>query len=149
MAHGGYRAPSNPAAVSGPGALSQRTDQPTVEQLTALSSGKYGETAQLQADASGAPVAPQNHAGNQALAAAIGGQPSFGAPTAQPGVPVTNGAQYGPGVGPEALQANDPTRQEAQQLAQSGVLKVMMQVADSDDATDSFRQYVRTLIAAL
>jgi hypothetical protein len=147
--HGGYRAPGSPAGASGPGALSQRTDQPTVEQLTALSSGKYGETAQLQSDASGAPVAPQNHAGNQALAAAIQNPGGFGAASAQPGTPVTDGAQYGPGMDASALQANDPTRKEAQQLAQSGVLKVMMRVADGDDATDAFRTYVRQLIAAL
>lgn len=148
MAHGGYRAPSHPAAVSGPGALSARTDQPTVQQLTALSSGKYGETAQLQQDASGAAVAPP-HAGNAALAGALQAPPSFGDATGQPNTPVTDGAQYGPGQGPEALQANDPVRAEAKRLSDSGYLDVMIHVADSDDASPQFRQYVRTLMAAL
>lgn len=150
MASGGYRKPDHPAAVSGPGALSARTDgRPTVEALASLSSGKYGETQQLQQDASGAPVAAQPHAGNAALAGALSAPPGFGAASGQAGTPVTDGSQYGPGSGPEALQANNPLRTEAQRLSQSGVLKLMIQVADSDDSSPDFRQYVRTLLAAL
>lgn len=144
--HGGYRKPGKPAAVSGPGALSQRTDGGAVHMAEALSSGKYGETSNLQQIAAGAP-AP--HAGNDALMQAMNGPATFNAPTNMPNTPVTAGAAYGPGAGPEALQANDPLRAQAQQLAQSGVLSVMMKVADSDDATPDFRSYVRTLVAAL
>lgn len=149
MASGGYRQPSHPAAVSGPGALSARTDgRPTATSLEQLSSGKYGETQDLSQIAGGAPVAA--HAGNDALAATLqGGGLGFGGPSAQPGTPVTDGAQYGPGQGPEALQANDPLRAEAKRLSDSGVLAVMIHVADSDNANPDFRQYVRTLLAAL
>ena len=151
MPSGGYRQPGSPAAVSGPGALSQRTDgRPTATSLEQLSSGKYGETQDLSQVAGGAPVAVQSHAGNDALAAALqGGGLGFGGPSAQPGTPVTDGSQYGPGAGPEALQANDPVRAEAKRLSDSGVLKIMIHVADSDNANPDFRQYVRTLLAAL
>lgn len=153
MASGGYRAPEHPAAVSGPGALSARTDgRPTVEGLASLSSGKYGETQALQADASGAPVAASSgppHAGNLALAQAMQGGGSFGDPTAQAGTPVTAGSQYGPGPGPEALQANDPTRAEAQRLAQDGTLAALIITSQQDGVSNDFKQYVRALIAAL
>lgn len=151
--HGGKRTPAKPAAVSGPGALSARTDgKPTVGALDQLSSGKYGETAALNQVAGGAPVsAPSGPSmGSQALAGALQqGGLNFGASSAQPNTPVTAGAQYGPGPDQSALTQNDPVRQEAQQLQQSGVLPLMIRVADSDSATPGYRQYVRTILAAL
>lgn len=147
MASGGYREPSNPAPVSNPGAGSARTDGGPVHAAEALSSGKYGETQDLGSIAGGAPSQPS--AGSVALAGAIQGQSTFADASGQPNEPVTAGAQYGPGPGPEALQANDPTRAEAKQLQQSGVLALMMKVADSDDATPDYRAYVRSLLAAL
>ena len=39
---GGYRAPSNPAPVSGPGALSQRTDGGATQPATYISGLPYG-----------------------------------------------------------------------------------------------------------
>jgi hypothetical protein len=150
MASGGYRKPGSPAAVSGPGALSQRTDgRPTATSLEQLSSGKYGETQDLSQVAGGAAVSGPSM-GNQALASALqGGGLGFGQGTAQPQTPVTDGAQYGAGAGADALNANNPTRATAQQLAQKGILAVMVKVADSDDASAEYKQYVRTLLAAL
>ena len=54
MPSGGDHPPVNPAAVSGPGALSQRTDgkQPVM----ALPNAKYGENKDFQAVESGAPM---------------------------------------------------------------------------------------------
>ncbi len=151
--HGGKRTPAHPAAVSGPGKFSARTDgKPTVGALDSLSSGKYGETQALSQVAGGAPVsAPSGPSmGNQALGAALSqGGLGFGAGTAQPNTPVTAGSQYGPGPGPEALTANDPTATEAQHLAQQGVLPVLIHMADQDDATPYFKQYVRQLLGAL
>jgi hypothetical protein len=130
--------------------LSARTDgRPTATSLEQLSSGKYGETQDLSQIAGGAAVAAP-HAGDAALAQTLqGGGLGFGGPSAQPNTPVTDGSQYGPGQGPEALQANDPVRAEAKRLSDAGVLKVMIHVADSDNANPDFRQYVRTLLAAL
>ena len=52
--HGGYRRPTNPAPVSGPGALSRRTDgrQPT----RSLPNAKYGENAAFEAAQGAAPM---------------------------------------------------------------------------------------------
>ena len=145
--HGGERTPAHPAPVSGPGAYSARTDGGPVHMAEAMSSGKYGETQALGQLAASAPPPPS--AGNAALAQAIQAPSSFGEATASPNTPVTAGAQYGPGPGPEALQANNSLRQVAMQYAQSGALAVMMHVADSDDATPDFKAYVRQLVAAL
>lgn len=40
--HGGYRAPAQPAAVSGPGQLSQRTDGGPAQALSAPTGLPYG-----------------------------------------------------------------------------------------------------------
>ena len=42
--HGGYRTPSNPAPVSGPGSLSQRTDGGPRQVQAEMSGMPYGET---------------------------------------------------------------------------------------------------------
>jgi hypothetical protein len=59
--HGGYRQPMNPAPVSGPGALSQRTDggavdgmQQPMQQYTGF---EYGENKSLNDQQAGAPMA--------------------------------------------------------------------------------------------
>jgi hypothetical protein len=105
---GGYRQPSNPAPVSGPGALSQRTDggaidgmQPASQApkyMPGLGYGKGGE----------------NMANQQAAALAGNPTPSvptptvqaipLSAPTMRPNEPVTAGIDRGPGPGSEAIQ---------------------------------------------
>ena len=60
--HGGYRRPTNPAPVSGPGALSRRTDG--MQPRATLPDAKYGEQqafqqAQGAAPMSGDPVTAQ------------------------------------------------------------------------------------------
>lgn len=151
--HGGKRTPAHPAAVSGPGALSARTDgKPSVQSLEQLSTGKYGETQALSQVAGGAPVsAPSGPSmGSQALAGALSqGGLNFGAPSAQPNTPVTAGSQYGAGPDQSVLQANDPVAAEAQHLAQSGALPALVYMSDQDDATPYFKQYVRQLLGAL
>lgn len=147
MASGGYREPSNPAPVSNPGAGSARTDGGPVRMAEALSSGKYGETQALGSIAGSEPTQPS--AGSVALAGAIQGQPSFGNASDMPNQPVTNGAQYGPGAGPDALTANNPLATEARTLAKTGALAAMIRVADSESATPAFKQYVRQLLAVL
>jgi len=59
---GGYRQPSNPAPVSGPGALSQRTDG---QGARYMSGGQYGEGQELMELQTSAPMskaAPQPRA---------------------------------------------------------------------------------------
>ena len=98
--HGGYRQPSNPAPVSGPGALSQRTDGGAVEgmqtqapkYMPGLGYGKGGE----------------NMANQQAAPLAGGPAPvpvvPLSVPTQRPNEPITAGIDRGPGPGSEAIQ---------------------------------------------
>jgi hypothetical protein len=78
--HGGYRRPTNPAPVSGPGAHSRRTDgQPMVD----LPDAQYGENAAFQEAQAGAKI---SNSGVQA-AAQQGAQMAvtpLGAPTTAP-----------------------------------------------------------------
>jgi len=97
---GGYRQPMNPAPVSPPGALSQRTDggaldgmtQPT-KQYTGL---PYGQNKEIN-DAQGA-------------ASMAGDTNPFSkftpltAPSARPNVPITNGIASGDGAGTEVMR---------------------------------------------
>ena len=60
MASGGYRQPSSPAPVSGPGALSKRTDGPQgggSQPVRVPTGGTYGQGQQLQQLQQGAPLA--------------------------------------------------------------------------------------------
>lgn len=132
MARGGYREPANPAPVSGPGALSQRTDGQGVRRLP---NAAYGESAQFEADQAGAPMA-----GAQIT--------PFDAPTARPGEPVTAGAAMGPGMGPEAagIQTN-LTAADAQAMAP--LLKSLEIIANLPNSNPSTRNFVRQVRAAL
>jgi hypothetical protein len=105
-ARGGYRQPANPAPVSGPGALSQRTDggaidgmQPATptqapKYMPGLGYGKGGENManQQAAPLMGAPTPPP--------APAV----PLSAPTMRPNEPITAGVDFGPGPGSEAVQ---------------------------------------------
>ena len=97
---GGYQQPTNPAPVSGPGALSQRTDGGATEGMTqppkympGLGYGKGGNMEQQ----TGAPLA-----GND-----IPPMPepvSLSTPTQFPNEPLTAGMNFGAGPGNEALR---------------------------------------------
>ena len=147
--HGGYRAPANPAAVSGPGALSARTDgQPRMD----LPNAAYGENKAYQEIQSGAPLAsspsPTTPGGGMGidLSQVVG----LGEGTTQPDTPVTAGAAAGAGPGPDALGLpRDDKQEEARTLAQSGALTRMIQVSNLDGATPAFKRYVRELLANL
>lgn len=145
MPRGGYRQPANPAPVSGPGAMSARTDGQPMQDLP---NAKYGENADYRELQSGAPLA-------SAQTAMVGGSGrgldmsqivGLGEPTTQPETPVTDGAATGDGAGREALGLPRSDKQEeARALAKW--LPVMISVADTDDATPAFKRYVRELIA--
>jgi hypothetical protein len=105
-ARGGYRQPANPAPVSGPGALSRRTDGGAVDgmqpatptqapkYMPGLGYGKGGENManQQAAPLMGSPTPPP--------APAV----PLSAPTMRPNEPVTTGVNIGAGAGTEALQ---------------------------------------------
>lgn len=85
--HGGYRAPANPAPVSGPGELSRRTDGQPTRPVSGLG---YGENQEVNALQGAAPMAQ--------LPRVV----PLDAPTEFPGQPITSGAPFGPGPGPSA-----------------------------------------------
>ena len=99
--HGGYRRPEHPAAVSGPGKFSQRTDGgPGDSQPIRYVPGmEYGGGQELMDIQSGAPMAAE------------GGPPriSFDAPTERPDEPITHGAPIGAGAGPRRSPSAPPT----------------------------------------
>ena len=92
--HGGYRRPEHPAAVSGPGALSARTDGGPTQPPQVAAGGPYGSRQEQMAVQQGAPL----QGGGGSTPAPV----PFDAPTANPGEPVTAGADLGPGIGPVA-----------------------------------------------
>ena len=149
--HGGYRKPGKPAAVSGPGALSARTDGgPTQMQL---SNAKYGEQADFQSVQGGAPLSPSPSQTPQATTPAGGATPSLTplhAPTERPDEPVTAGAPVGAGVGPEALGLPDQNKLDpADRSRLASYLPVFIERANDPNATQAFKNWVRALRAEL
>jgi hypothetical protein len=115
---GGYRRPTSPAPVSGPGALSRRTDGGPAGQPVQVAPGatQYGQAQQLEAGQQVAPLAAAGaspaHGGGAGAppspqsGASLGGL--FTGPTQAPGEPLTAGAMTGPGPGPSQSFADDP-----------------------------------------
>lgn len=99
--------PNSPAPVSGPGALSRRTDGGPAQKLRELPNAQYGEAQTFRDLQQGAPLA-QTPSPGQAPSVGPGAGGSapiipLNAPTTRPGEPVTAGSRYGPGPGPEVL----------------------------------------------
>lgn len=111
---GGLRRPAKPAPVSGPGALSRRTDGGPTQGARYMRGGSYGEGQEMMglqqagpmyADAAG-PARPRTP-----TAFPNGQTPKFTpllADTEFPDEPLTAGNPLGPGGGPELL--NMPTK---------------------------------------
>jgi len=95
---GGYRKPSNPAPISGPGALSQRTDGGGTQPATYVPGLPYGQGQETYNNQVAAPMAgnpiPQMEMPTPLMA-----------PTARPNEPITSGVDIGAGPGSEAKPA--------------------------------------------
>jgi len=129
--HGGYRAPSNPNAVSGPGKFARRTDGGAAQVMSTVPDQPYGAVKQQLAEQRMAPMAGQTPmapaaqpAGGQGQQA---GQPAyqggaFNAPSSRPGEPVTTGVDIGPGAGSEALSSIAQPSQQG-----TGAMSAMLQ----------------------
>jgi hypothetical protein len=107
---GGYQAPAKPAAVSGPGRYSQRTDSAPKFRMPDQAYGDGKELATQQAGAPMARTTPKYSAGASggSTPAAGGGPDILGldADTTRPDEPVTAGVDAGPGPGSEVLPGN-------------------------------------------
>jgi hypothetical protein len=145
--HGGYRRPTNPAATSGPGKYSRRTDgQPKMQ----LPDAGYGEQAEYQEIQGGARMGAPAAAG-QTPAAGVdpSGLVSLDAPTGRPGEPVTAGAPLGPGVGPEAIGLGPGADKQADLQQLKAYLPVLIAQANRPDSTRAFRNFVRRIRAEM
>lgn len=137
--HGGSRTPANPAPVSGPGALSRRTDGGATSQPVMVApGGEYGSRQEMESIQSGA---------NMAQAPATPRPPALTDPTAYPDEPITAGAALGPGMGPQAAGIKsdyDITNDKLRPLVHS--LEIIANLPQSNPET---RAYVRALKARL
>jgi hypothetical protein len=141
---GGYRRPSNPAPVSGPGALSQRTDGRQGARY--MSGGEYGEgqemmDLQTSAPMAQAPAGPRPRTGRQVVSEEMTPPTPLFAPTERPDEPITAGAPFGPGPGPDAL-ANSP---QSRPPAVVKYLPYLEQATRWADTPDTFKAFVRYL----
>lgn len=143
--------PTNPAPVSGPGALSRRTDGGP-QAIRDLPNAGYGENAEFRALQQGAPLpraaAPSGGGGGAAdpLAAVTG----LGAPSQMPDTPVTDGASAGPGMGADVLGLPQSPSQERQADASDlhpGMVEALLRASTRPDASASFKRLVRTVLA--
>lgn len=151
--HGGYRRPEHPAAVSGPGRLSRRTDGRQPQMIA--SGGDYGDRQEMQQIQSGAPM--NGDLGSGGMAAGAGGAPA--GPDLSQLVPMDAGSQRpmedihagmsgGLGAGPSALNMPSPLTDEQRQRLRS-FLPVLVILASRDDADQNTRRLVRQLRAEL
>ena len=120
MPRGGYQRPSNPAPVSGPGSLSQRTDG--AQPIRELPNADYGEGKTFREAQQNAPLAESSAlspsgavSGGQGGPQAVG----FDAETMNPGEPVTAGANAGEGPGEEALGLTPERQADMEKLREA------------------------------
>lgn len=126
---GGYRAPSNPAPVSGPGALSQRTDGGPTQGAKYISGLPYGQGQETYSNQVAAPMA-----GNTMQQMEM--PTELTAPTSRPQEPVTSGIDSGDGPGSEALQL------PAQQASLAATLQQLIQYDPTGEAELAYRMIV-------
>lgn len=105
------------------------------------SGGAYGERKAMESIQGGAPLAgaPSGPSAADLI--------PFGAPTQNPGEPITAGAALGPGIGPEAAGISSDSDQTLDQLA--GLLPSLALIANLPSATPEVRSYYRALKARL
>ena len=146
MARGGYREPANPAPVSGPGALSRRTDgRPNVQSLP---DARYGEQQAFREQQNAAPMGsgtgPRPGAGGD-IPLDTSGVVGLDAPSQWDDVPVTDGAAEGEGAGPEIFGPGlEPLSPEDRERLAS-YMPAFMTLASQPGASKQTREFVRRL----
>lgn len=146
MASGGYRQPGSPAPVSGPGALSKRTDGgPGKQPVRAPSGGAYGDRQALEQMQQAAPLSasPGGDVGAPAPADVGADVVGFDQPTQMPDTPITAGAALGDGPGPEALGLPNQADEDMRRLI--AYLPVFEHMASQPGSSTSARNLVRQL----
>lgn len=145
--HGGHRTPAHPAAASGPGALSQRTDGgPATQGQMLASGGAYGDRKAMTEIQGGAPMQ-----GTAPAPGAPGGGPTaemlpnLADPTGRPDEPVTAGADAGAGIGSQAAGIFSDEQQTMEQVAP--MMRSLELIANLPGSTPETRAFVRRLKA--
>lgn len=144
---GGYRRPSNPAPVSGPGALSRRTDGQGARYIPG---GEYGEGQEMMDLQTSAPMAKssdqprmrQGRPGRQIVEEGMRPTPLF-APTERPDEPITAGAPFGPGPGPAPGPSGPAPAAQSPIVAK--YLPYLEEATRWPDTPDTFKSLVRYL----
>lgn len=150
--HGGYRPPANPAPVSGPGALSRRTDGgpgSAKQPIAKLPDAAYGEQKEFGSIQQGAPIggsaAPALGAPSPAPSGPL--PPPLDAPSSRSDEPVTAGVDMGAGPGSEILDLFNPADMTAEDVRLMKAYQPTLQyMVDSNPrANSSLRALVRFL----
>jgi hypothetical protein len=144
MASGGARTPTNPAPVSGPGAMSRRTDGGPGQPIRDPGGLAYGDGQELRTQQQAAPMAggrsvsvPSSGLGDLISAPTT----PISEPTQFPEEPVTAGVDAGAGPGSEVLASRPgPTRDKLK-----AQLPMMMRMAELPGTSPEFRNLVRYL----
>jgi len=128
--------PSNPAPVSGPGALSQRTDGGPADSqpIRDVPGGDYGDRKEMNQIQAGADMYQQS-------APRPPMPTSLMQPTQRPEDPITSGIVDGPGPGPR--QPVDPFDEDMSIVA--SYLPSLRRAAAHPSATSTFKSVVRYL----
>ena len=150
---GGYQRPTSPAPVSGPGALSQRTDGgPGSKQAARYISGlPYGEGQQMMDIQNSAPMAasaaPSPTSGGAAAPMPVANVVPLNAPTQRPNEPVTHGADVGPGpdMSSLGLGAKASAADQQSRMALASYMPVLMFVASQPSTSDETRNVIMQL----
>ena len=135
---GGYQAPSSPAAVSGPGKYSQRTDGGPGKPELRMQQENYGDSKALADIKGSAPMSSSSGSLPPSLSQSpVPSVTPFGADSENPDEPVTAGSDVGPGPGSEVLGLGDPSPELA---ALKKYLPLLEPVVNRADVPDSVRQ---------
>ena len=132
VANGGSDFNGSGMPLSPPGAMSMRSDM-AAQGAMALPDAAYGEQAEFQAIQGGAPMAGGPAAPPTGMTA----------PTQQPDVPLTSGANTGPGPGMDALPTGNVMDADLKMVAK--YLPQFERMATQEDTPESFRLFVRYL----
>ena len=122
---GGYQAPNNPAPVSGPGALSKRTDGGPTQPAMYISGLPYGQGQDTYNQQTAAPMAGTPELVQQELPNVVG----LTEPTQFPTEPISYGADWGSGPGLSTVVPQGPsllqTVEKAMQYDTSGLSELL------------------------
>lgn len=154
MARGGYRKPNNPAPVSGPGALSQRTDGgPGDKQAARYISGlPYGEGQQMMDIQQSAPMAaaPGIESSRMAMSPGQAAAPiiPLTAPSSRPNEPVTAGINLGPGPDSSSLRpmsTQDTIAEDNYRAQIASYLPALLRIAANPNTSPTTRAMIRKI----